>query len=183
MKTILLFTFSILVALPSFAQLGTAFPPMDCQNVDGVKSNVPNSLKGKKSVLCLAYSQKAQEKLQGWIDASVHNLILRSSEKSLIPEEPYDIHAFFIAMLTGANQNLSAAAEGQIRKNIDVQLHPYILVYKGELEPIKSKLKMDVKDDPYVFVLDEKGKVIYVTHGVYTDKAMDEIEELIAEEE
>jgi len=183
MKIILLSLalYGILV-LPVMAQVGTVFPPMECQNVDGVKYSLPTGLKGKKSVLCLAYSQKAQEKLQGWIDASVHNLILRSSEQSLIPEEPYNIHAFFVAMLTGANQNLAAAAEGQIKKNIDVQLHPYILVYKGELEPFKTKLKMDVKDDPYVFVLDEKGKVIYATHGAYTDKAMDEIEELIAEE-
>jgi hypothetical protein len=176
------FLFSAFTYLTSLAQVGVTFPPMECKNVDGIKSNLPTSLKGKKSVLCLAYSQKAQEKLQGWIDASVHNLILRSSEKSLIPEEAYDIHAFFVAMLTGANQNLANAAEGQIKKNIDVQLHPYILVYKGELEPFKSTLKMDVKDDPYVFVLDEKGKVIYTTHGAYTDKAMDDIEELIAEE-
>jgi len=183
MKIILLSLalYSLLV-LPVMAQVGTVFPPMECQNVDGVKHSLPNGLKGKKSVLCLAYSQKAQEKLQGWIDASVHNLILRSSEQSLIPEEPYDIHAFFVAMLTGANQNLANAAEGQIKKNIDVQLHPYILLYKGELEPFKTKLKMDAKDDPYVFVLDEKGKVLYATHGSYTDKAMDEIEELIAEE-
>jgi hypothetical protein len=183
MRSIVLsFVFYTFIALPSMAQVGAVFPPMECKNVDGIKSIIPISLKGKKSVLCLAYSQKAQEKLQGWIDASVHNLILRSSEKSLIPEEPYNIHAFFVAMLTGANQNLANAAEGQIKKNIDVQLHPYILVYKGELEPFKSTLKMDVKDDPYVFVLDEKGKIIYTTHGIYTDKAMEEIEELIAEE-
>lgn len=182
MRTTLFFIFSILVALPSIAQVGTVFPPMECQNIDGVKSNVPVSLKGKKSVLCLAYSQKAQEKLQGWIDASVHDLILRSSEQSLIPEEPYNIHAFFIAMFTGANQNFANGAEAQIKKNIDVQLHPYILLYKGELEQYKTKLKMEVKDDPYVFVLDEKGKIIYATHGAYTEKAMDAIEELIAEE-
>ena len=182
MRTILFFTLSVFLALPSIAQVGTVFPPMECQNVDGVKHSLPNGLKGKKSVLCLAYSQKAQEKLQGWVDASVHDLILRSTEQSLIPEEPYNIHAFFIAMFTGANQNFANGAEAQIKKNIDVQLHPYILLYKGELEVYKTKLKMDVKDDPYVFVLDEKGKVIYATHGAYTEKAMDEIEELIAEE-
>lgn len=178
----LLSALSTLVSLSSLAQVGTLFPAMECQNVDGVKYSLPNGLKGKKSVLCLAYSQKAQEKLQGWVDASVHDLILRSSEQSLIPEEPYNIHAFFIAMYTGANQNFANGAEAQIKKNIDVQLHPYILLYKGELDVYKTKLKMDVKDDPYVFVLDEKGKIIYVTHGAYTEKAMDEIEELIAEE-
>jgi hypothetical protein len=182
MRTILLFTFSTLVTLTSYAQVGTLFPPMECKNIDGVNYSLPTGLKGKKSVLCLAYSQKAQEKLQGWVDASVHDLILRSSEQSLIPEEPYNIHAFFIAMFTGANQNFVNGAEAQIKKNIDVQLHPYILLYKGELELYKTKLKMVVKDDPYVFVLDEKGKIIYMTHGTYTEKAMDEIEELISEE-
>lgn len=167
----------------AYAQVGSVFPSMECYTTEGKKSNIPLQLKGKKSVLCLAYSQKAQEKLQGWLDASVHDLILRSNKPSLIPEEPFNIHAFFIAMFTGANQNFANAAETQIKKNVDAQLHPYILLYKGELESIKNTLKMDVHDDPYLFVLDEKGKVLYATHGAYTEKAMDEIQELIAEDE
>jgi hypothetical protein len=174
--------FIFLSALTSYAQKGSVFPVMECQNVDGVKTVLPTGLTGKKSVLCLAYSQKAEQKLQGWLDASIHNLILRSSEQSLIPEEPYNIHAFFIAMYTGSSQSFADNGVKQMKTSVDVALHPYILIYKGELEPYKSKLKLEIKDDPYVFVLDEKGKIIYTIHGAYTEKAMDEIEALITEE-
>ena len=179
MKSILLISI-FLSAFASYAQKGTVFPVMECKNIDGLKTVLPSGLSGKKSVLCLAYSQKAEQKLQGWLDASIHNLILRSSEQSLIPEEPYDIHAFFIAMYTGSNQSFAENGIKQMKTGVDVALHPYVLVYKGELEPYKSKLKLEMKDDPYVFVLDEKGTIIYTTHGIYTEKAMDEIEALIA---
>ncbi|HSZ72706.1 MAG TPA: hypothetical protein VK750_08510, partial [Cytophagaceae bacterium] len=92
-----------------------------------------------------------------------------------------NIHAFFIAMYTGSSQNFAENGIKQMKTGVDVALHPYILIYKGELEPYKTKLKLDTKDDPYVFVLDEKGKIIYIAHGIYTDKAMDQIEALISE--
>lgn len=172
---------ALFFSLQAFCQLGTIFPLMNCENLDGKPLAVPTALVGKKSLICLAYSQKAETKLQAWLDAVIPKFVMRTSEQSLIPEEPYDVHTFFIPMYTGAAKSFADKSVKQIKNNVDVLLHPYLLIYKGELEPYKSKLLMSSKDDPYIFILDEKGKIIYACKGAYTAKAMDEIEDLISE--
>jgi len=34
-------------------------------------------------------------------------------------------------------------------------------------------------DEPYIFVLDKEGRVVYVTSGFYTEEKMDAIEDKI----
>jgi hypothetical protein len=165
------------------AQVGKSFPNLVCATLDEEKLTLPTDLDARKSVLCLAYSQKAEEKLQVWINKAIPKFVLRSSETSLFPLEPYDVNTYFVAMYTGLNKAVAKKATEQIKTSIDVLLHPYILTYTGEIEPYKTALKMENKDDPYIFVLDEKGKVIYATSGAYTDKSMDEIEDLISDDE
>lgn len=183
MKRIFLFslTFSLTVLYTnSYGQVGKTFPDMECRNLDAAKVLLPSQLAGKKSVVCLAYSQKAQEKLQGWLSEAIPKFILRGNENSMIPLEPYNVNTFFIAMYTGANKVAAKNASAQIKKGVDVLLHSYILIYEGELEPYKTTLNLISKDDPYVFVLDEKGKVAYATYGAYSAKALNDIEDLIA---
>ena len=184
MKRILYSTiFSIVVGGAAHAQLGKPFPNMECKTLDEVKISLPIGLIGKKSVLCLAYSQKAQEKLQTWLSEAIPKFVLRSEENSLIPLEPYNVNTYFIAMYTGANKVAATNASAQIKSNVDKLLYSYILIYAGDLEPYKTKLNMINKDDPYVFVLDHKGNVEYMYNGAYNANAMNEIETLIEDEE
>ncbi len=178
----LVLSFNLLYFI-SYGQVGKAFPDMECKNLDAANVLIPSGLTGKKSVICLAYSQKAQEKLQGWLSEAIPKFILRGNENSMIPLEPYHINTFFIAMYTGTNKIAAKNASAQMKSNVDVLLHSYILIYEGELEPYKTTLQMINKDDPYIFVLDEKGKVEYITSGAYTAKAMDDIENLITDED
>jgi len=175
--------FCIVISAAAHAQIGKAFPNMECRNLDDGKISLPSGLIGKKSVLCLAYSQKAQEKLEKWLSEAIPKFVLRGDETSLIPLEPYNVNTYFIAMYTGANKVAANNASTQIKNNVDKLLHSYVLIYAGDLEPYKTKLNMINKDDPYVFVLDHKGNVEYMYSGAYNAKAMDDIENLIADEE
>jgi flagellar basal body rod protein FlgG len=78
---------------------------------------------------------------------------------------------------------VNAAATGTAKKkalkNIDPQLLPYILFYKGELKPYKEALDFEKRDIPYFFVLDANGKIVYATSGAFTEDKLDEVEEAI----
>lgn len=58
-------------------------------------------------------------------------------------------------------------------------LYPHLLFYKGVLEPYKTDLDMDDKNLPYLFVLDEEGKIVYQTKGLYNEKKMKNIKEVL----
>lgn len=66
----------------------------------------------------------------------------------------------------------------KIKSEIDPDLVPYVLFYKGGLAPYKAYLKGENK--AYFFVLDENGKIIYSTSGKYTSKKLNKIEGLVA---
>jgi hypothetical protein len=82
-------------------------------------------------------------------------------------------------MFTGVKAAAEGSAKRKALKNIDPQLMPYILFYKGELKKYKEALDFERRDIPYFFVLDPQGKIVHATSGGYTDKKMDAVEEVI----
>lgn len=82
-------------------------------------------------------------------------------------------------MFTGVNAAATGTAKKKAIKNVDPQLLPYILFYKGELKTYKEALDFERKDIPYFFVLDPEGKIVYATSGKYTEEKLDEVEEKI----
>ena len=82
-------------------------------------------------------------------------------------------------MFTGVKTTAAGTAKKKAAKDIDPQLLPYILFYKGELKTYKEALDFEKKDIPYFFVLDKEGKIVYATSGKYTSKKLDEVEEVL----
>jgi hypothetical protein len=82
-------------------------------------------------------------------------------------------------MFTGVNAAATGTAKRKAIKNIDPQLLPYILFYKGELKKYKEALDFEKKDVPYFFVLDADGKIVYATTGRYSADKMDKIESVM----
>lgn len=91
----------------------------------------------------------------------------------------YDVNVYFVPMFTGVNAAATGTAKRKALKNVDPQLLPYILFYKGELKPYKEALDFEKRDIPYFFVLDPAGKIIYATSGAYTEEKLDAVEEVI----
>jgi predicted transcriptional regulator len=84
-------------------------------------------------------------------------------------------------MFTGANESAYGPARKKFQ-DMDKDLKPHVLFYKGEVSLYKKELAMEDKDKPYFFVLDKEGKIIYTTSGAYSETKMEQIEELVSEE-
>ena len=91
----------------------------------------------------------------------------------------YDVNVYFVPMFTGINAAATGTAKRKALKNIDPQLLPYVLFYRGELKPYKEALDFEKKDVPYFFLLDPQGKIVYATSGKYAESKMDKVESLI----
>jgi flagellar basal body rod protein FlgG len=89
------------------------------------------------------------------------------------------VNVYFVPMFTGVNAAATGTAKKKAVKNMDPQLLPYILFYRGELKKYKEALDFEKRDIPYFFVLDPDGKIVYATSGKYTEEKMEEVEEKI----
>ena len=175
MKRIGLLMFATILTLSAAAQVtGKMFPAMEVETVEDKKVNLPQDAKGKYTLLGLAYSKKSEDELNSWFQPVFEKYIQKT--KGLLSGFTYDVNVYFIPMFTGVNAAATGTAKRKALKNIDPQLLPYVLFYKGELKSYKEALEFDKKDVPYFFVLDPTGKIVHTTLGKYTVDKMDEIE-------
>jgi hypothetical protein len=150
---------------------------MTAETVEDKKVMLPDDVKGKYTLIGLAYSKKSEDELNSWFEPVFQKFIQKST--GVMSGFTYDVNVFFVPMFTGINAAATGTAKKKALKNIDPQLLPYILFYKGELKPYKEALDFEKKDIPYFFVLDPNGNIVHATSGGYSDDKMDAVEEKI----
>jgi len=163
---------------PCAAQvIGKAFPDMTAETVDDKKVDLPKDTKGKYTILGLAYSKKSEDELNTWFNPVFSTFIQKQT--GMIQGFSYDVNVYFVPMFTGVNAAATGTAKRKAIKNIDPQLLPYILFYRGELRKYKDELDFERRDIPYFFVLDPDGKIVFATDGAYNSAKMESIEAVI----
>ncbi len=178
MKKFGLLVIMVFLTFLSNAQItGKMFPEMEAETVEDKKVKLPQDTKGKFTLLGLAYSKKSEEDLNSWFQPVFEKYIQKTT--GVLASFTYDVNVYFVPMFTGINAAATGTAKRKALKNIDPQLLPYVLFYKGELKPYKESLEFDKKDVPYFFVLDPNGKIVHATLGKYSDDKMSEIEDVI----
>lgn len=177
MKFLSILVFSSLVLTTSAQVEGKLFPDMVAETAEDKKVNLPTDTKGKYTLLGLAYSKKSEDELNSWFSPIFNTFIQKTT--GLMSGMGYDVNVYFIPMFTGINAAATNTAKKKAIKNVDPQLLPFVLFYKGKLEPYKEALDFQHKDVPYFFVLDADGKIVYATSGKFTDQKLEEIESKI----
>jgi len=174
----------ILMGLKPFKGIeGTIFPTMQCEDYTGKKVNLPIDLKGKYTLLGMAFSNDAEIDLKTWISPIYSKFIAKTDEENAVAfdiEKNYDVNLYFIPMFTGINKLTSAQSKKKIKENTNEELFPYLLFYEGD-KSYKEALNFEKKDIPYFFILDKAGKIIYATSGKYDDKKLEKITDIIEE--
>src|SRR5688572_3201032 len=166
------------IAICQAQAVGKKFPDLQAETVEDKVVKLPRDVAGKYTLIGLAYSKKSEDELNSWFQP-VFEKFVQKSNNNLLAGFTYDVNVYFVPMFTGVNAAATGTAKRKAMKNIDPQLLPYILFYKGELKSYKEALDFEKKDIPYFFVLDPKGKIVYATSGKYTAEKMDAVEEKI----
>jgi hypothetical protein len=179
MKKLVFTVVALAFAINLSAQvIGKMFPDMEAETVEDKKVSLPRDVKGKYTLLGLAYSKKSEDELNSWFNP-VFSKFIQKANGGLMAGMGYDVNVYFVPMFTGVNAAATGTAKKKAIKNVDPQLLPYILFYKGELKTYKEALDFEKKDIPYFFVLDPEGKIVYATSGKYSEEKMDAVEEHI----
>jgi len=179
MKRLFLTIVVLALAFDLSAQVvGKMFPGMEAETVEDKKVTLPRDTKGKYTLLGLAYSKKSEDELNSWF-SPVFSTFIQKNTGALAQGMDYDVNVYFVPMFTGINAAATGTAKKKAIKNVDPQLLPYILFYKGELKTYKEALDFEKKDIPYFFVLDKDGKIVYATSGKFSEDKLSEIEDHI----
>ena len=154
------------------SQNGVTFPDLSGENLNRQNVTLPKDCRGKKTILCMASSKKAEEDLITWQQPMYDKFIAKVG----MFDSEYDVNLYFIPMFTGINQPAYERAIKKLREDHQQPLYDYVLLFKGEMKIYESALKMTDDSKPYFFVLDKNGKVLLSTSGNFSEKKMEEIE-------
>ncbi|MCH2199546.1 MAG: hypothetical protein MK081_12265 [Flavobacteriales bacterium] len=161
-----------LLSVMSFAQKGEQFPELQGESLEGTQITIPTDTGDKITIVGMAYSKKSEATLKTWYEPMFDKFVLKRG----IMDHLYDVNFYFIPMYTGAKKAAYDVSIKKMKESNRKDLFPYLLFYKGSMDPYVDVLKMDKKDLPYLFIIDESGTIIYATKGLYSEKKMEEIE-------
>lgn len=182
-KVVMSLALLVLGVFGAQAQVGQQFPDLKGETVEGKSLKLPVDTKGKYTLLGLAFSKKSDDALQGWFQPTYDRFMVDKESAGLFADFAYDVNVYFVPMFTGANKVAAGPARKKMLKDVDQELHPHVLFYIGELEPYRDTLGLKEKDEPYFFVLDPKGKIVYATSGAYNATKMEQVEEILSRDE
>jgi hypothetical protein len=165
----------------SSAQVGDSFPEMTGTSLTDEEIIVPSATQDKMTLIGIAFSKKAEDDLQTWFQPVWERFIREADPNALIPEMKPDVNVVFIPMFTGLKRGASGSAMKKMQKDVDKKLHPHVIVYSGKMGDYEEILKMTEKDQPYFYVVNKDGEIIYATSGRSSIKKLNEVEELVTD--
>lgn len=164
-----LFSFSI------HSPEGKIFPSITGEMLTGESRTLPSDTKGKLTFVGMAFSSKSEDVLRTWYEPVYDKFVLKRG----MFDKKYDVNLMFVPMYIGLKKAAYESTMNDLKKSNRKDLYPYILFYKGDLEPYGSELEMKDKALPYFFLLDKDGKIVYTASGVYTEAKMEKLEEVM----
>ena len=182
LKKIILFAVFVVAGFQASAQVGSDFPQIKGETVEDQKISIPENTRGKYTLVGMAFSKKSDDELQSWFKPVYSRFLQDSGNAGLFADFAYDVNVYFIPMFSGLKKAAVGAAKKKALKKVDEELHPHILFYAGEISSYRDALQLEEKDQPYFFVLNKEGKVVYATSGQYSAKKMEEVEEVLSRE-
>lgn len=151
------------------------FPKLTGTTLSGESVSIPASTNGKVTLLGVAYSKKAEEDLETWLDPVYNKFIAKTG----MMDGLFDVHMFFVPMFSGATKSAQQTIMNNMKKSTPKDAQPHVLFFNESAEDYIEPCGMQDKKVPYFFVLSPTGQVIYSTSGAFTQQKLDVIEELI----
>lgn len=173
MKKILLL---VAIAATQLVHAQKVFPTLQCETLNDKTLVIPTDVKGKRTVICLAMSPRAEKELRAW-NNPLYNSLLGNGMGGLMGGRMYDANLCFVGMLKGVAKLGLNEAKRQSREKVEKKLHGNFMVSDDDVKTLMKALDINDATEPHFFVLDADGKIIFHTSGEYQDKKLDAITE------
>jgi hypothetical protein len=152
------------------------FPKVVCETMNDQKVVIPDDVKGKKTVVAIAMSAKAEKALRAW-NTPLYNSLIAEGMGGLMGGRMYDANLCFVGMVRGIAKLATGEIKERTKKNTDKKLWDNFMITEQDVDEFIKVAQVKEKSEPQFFVLDKDGKIIYHTSGDYSDAKLNAITE------
>ena len=152
-------------------------PTLECQDLHGKKIVLPKDVAGKKSIIVLAATKKAEEDLTSWMKPFFDTFITDNST-NMFATESYDVNTFFIPVFSGVAKAAASNIQKKMLNGLDPLLQSHVLIYRGSASKLFDELDLN-KKEVAIIILDSDGSILKKIKGGYHEAKMEEIEKIL----
>ncbi len=164
--------FGLAVLFIAMAPLGDRpFPKIEGETLDGKAISLPQGPK-TFALVGVAASVKAQADLESWMQP-VYTEVMNG--------QFFVVKTYMLVLADGIKGVGKDQIAKQLKTKIPNEFHQYLMISEVSMDAIKGPLKLVNRDEPYFYVIDPLGKIIYETSGEYTEKKMEGITDALSE--
>jgi hypothetical protein len=146
--------------------IGQPFPKVTSKSLAGKVVTLPETAKGKVTLIYIAFVRSAQSMIDSW--AQPLELEFGKDSRFAIYEVP---------MINAAWKVLSWMIDSGMRGGIPVEKHDNVVTFYGDYSDYQEALGMEDTNFAYVFLLDQKGIIRWKGHGYASPEAEKELVE------
>ncbi|MFC1563637.1 hypothetical protein ACFL6G_01815 [candidate division KSB1 bacterium] len=141
--------------------IGMPFPSMKVKALSGKTVQYPVSLKGKVTLILIAFERNTQEKIDTWMMPFIEKY-----------DKADDVLFYEIPMLKRRWKLMSPVIDRGMRSGIPSERHGNVTTFYGNINKYRKLLNMDDTSDAYVFLLDKNGIIQWHISGSATEERL-----------
>ena len=180
-STVILLFGLLLGASAVFKSEHPVFPSTRFTNLEGKIIPLPDSAKGKYSIVFTAVNRQGLDSLMTWVGPAYKTFVNPPQTNSVLVKTDYNVNLYYILATKGMPQNISGLLVDTLRRQNDLDLVSKVLLYNEPVQNLSSALKITDPNNVYTFLLDYNGKIVYTAPGAYSVKRLNKLTDILAD--
>ena len=145
------------------SNIGKLFPEVKSKSLAKQIEIIPDSAKGKVTLVAVAFLRESQSQLDSWLEPFIKEF---GNNK--------DFMFYEIPMISGGYKFMRFVIDGGMRSGIPEPKHKHVVTMYGDVEKYINELGLDPSFG-YAFLLDNKGHIQWQAEGFSTPEMLDEL--------
>jgi hypothetical protein len=143
--------------------IGRKFPEVTAESLAGTRESIPESARGKVTLVTVAFLRESQSQLDSW---------LGPFEQKFGNSEGFTFYE--IPMISSGYKFMRFIIDGGMRGGIPQQKHKNVVTMYGDVEKYMDALQLDPRYG-YAFLLDREGIIRFQGQSFATPETMKEL--------
>jgi hypothetical protein len=145
------------------ANIGMKFPNVTSDSLAGTKESIPETCRGKVTLVAVAFLRESQGQLDSWLNPFYKQF--GDSDKYMFYEIP---------MIASGYKFMKMIIDGGMRGGIPTFKHKHVVTMYGDVQHYLTALHLDPRYG-YAFLLDREGIIRFQAQGTASEKQLQEL--------
>lgn len=153
---------------------GSIFPTVTCTNLKDKQVVLPADVAGKRTVIALMLSTKADKYMQAW-SQPLYNALMADGMGGMMGGNMYNANLCFVGAVKGLAKLALPEMIKKAKKEVDAKYHGNFMYTDTDMDALMKNLTITDKTIPHFVVINTDGKILFQTSGAYSDDKLNEI--------